>query len=175
MRCKLQPGLVAEAQHDPKCRLKSSHHPSQSRHDPKCRLKSSHHPSQSSSTNYCIILGQRDKAALPTSQQIIIIMEICIAPTLQLKALNKPSITHIMEWCVILCLFDAIENVWIIIVIIINSVRSEWSIDTRKVSQRSDFNSGSTTGLFHRGWPQSSSGSSCCYQCLFASFHATCH
>ena len=79
MRCKLQPGLVAEAQHDPKCRLKSSHH-----------------PSQSSSTNYCIILGQRDKAALPTSQQIIIIMEICKAPTLQLKALNKHSITHIM-------------------------------------------------------------------------------
>ena len=31
---------------------------------------------------------------------------------------------------------NAIENLCIIIVIIINSVRSEWNIDTRKVSQR---------------------------------------
>ena len=30
------------------------------------------------------------------SGQIIIIMEICKAPTLRLKALNKHSITHIM-------------------------------------------------------------------------------
>ena len=29
-----------------------------------------HHPSQGSSTNYCLILGLRDKAAPPTSQQI---------------------------------------------------------------------------------------------------------
>ena len=46
-------------------------------HDPKCRLKSSqvksiyfHHPSQGNSTNYYLILGLRDKAAPPTSQQI---------------------------------------------------------------------------------------------------------
>ena len=46
-------------------------------HDRKCRLKSSqvksiyfHHPSQSNSTNYYLILGLRDKAAPPTSQQI---------------------------------------------------------------------------------------------------------
>ena len=46
-------------------------------HDPKCRLKSSqiksiyfNHPSQGNSTNYYLILGPRDKAAPPTSQQI---------------------------------------------------------------------------------------------------------
>ena len=46
-------------------------------HDRKCRLKSSqvktiyfHHPSQGNSTNYYLILGLRDKAAPPTSQQI---------------------------------------------------------------------------------------------------------
>ena len=46
-------------------------------HDPKCRLKSSqiksiyfHHPSQGNSTNYYLIVGLRDKAAPPTSQQI---------------------------------------------------------------------------------------------------------
>ena len=46
-------------------------------HDPKCRLKSRqvksiyfHHPSQGNSTNYYFILGLRDKAAPPTSQQI---------------------------------------------------------------------------------------------------------
>ena len=46
-------------------------------HDRKCRLKSSqvksiyfHHHSQSNSTNYYLILGLRDKAAPPTSQQI---------------------------------------------------------------------------------------------------------
>ena len=46
-------------------------------HDRKCRLKSSqvklvyfHHPSQGTSTNYYLILGLRDKAAPPTSQQI---------------------------------------------------------------------------------------------------------
>ena len=46
-------------------------------HDKKCRLKSSqiksiyfNHPSQDNSTNYYLILGLRDKAAPPTSQQI---------------------------------------------------------------------------------------------------------
>ena len=46
-------------------------------HDPKCRLKSGqvkstyfNHPSQGNSTNYYLILGRRDKAAPPTSQQI---------------------------------------------------------------------------------------------------------
>ena len=46
-------------------------------HDPKCRLKSNqvksiyfHHPSQGNPTNHHIILGLRDKAAPPTSQQI---------------------------------------------------------------------------------------------------------
>ncbi len=41
-------------------------------HDRKCRLKSIyfHHPSQGNSTNYYLILGLRDKAAPPTSQQI---------------------------------------------------------------------------------------------------------
>ena len=46
-------------------------------HDPKCKLRSSQaksiycsHSSQSTSTNYYIILGPRDKAAPPTSQQI---------------------------------------------------------------------------------------------------------
>ena len=41
-------------------------------HDRKCRLKSIYfnHPSQGNSTNYYLILGLRDKAAPPTSQQI---------------------------------------------------------------------------------------------------------
>ena len=46
-------------------------------HDRKCRLKSSqvksiyfNHPSQGNSANYYLILGLRDKAAPPTSQQI---------------------------------------------------------------------------------------------------------
>ena len=46
-------------------------------HDTKCRLKSSqvksiyfNHPSQGNSTNYYLILGPRDKAVPPTSQQI---------------------------------------------------------------------------------------------------------
>ena len=46
-------------------------------HDRKCRLKSSqvkslyfNHPSQGNSTNYYLILGPRDKAAPPTSEQI---------------------------------------------------------------------------------------------------------
>ena len=49
----------------------------ESMHGRKCRLKSSqvksiyfHHPSQGNSTNYYLILGLRDKAAPPTSQQI---------------------------------------------------------------------------------------------------------
>ena len=58
MRCKLRPEL--SRQHDPKCRLKSS------------QVKSVyfHHPSLANSTNYYLILGLRDKAAPPTSQQI---------------------------------------------------------------------------------------------------------
>ena len=46
-------------------------------HNQNCRLKSIHvksiyfnHPSQGNSTNYYLILGHRDKAALSTSQQI---------------------------------------------------------------------------------------------------------
>ena len=41
-------------------------------HDRKCRVKSVyfHRPSQGTSTNYYLILGLRDKAAPPTSQQI---------------------------------------------------------------------------------------------------------
>ena len=46
-------------------------------HGRKCRLKSSqvksiyfNHPSQDNSTNYYLILGSRDEAAPPTSQQI---------------------------------------------------------------------------------------------------------
>ena len=46
-------------------------------HDQRCRLNSSqfksvyfNHPSQGNSTNYYIILGPRDKAAPPASQQI---------------------------------------------------------------------------------------------------------
>ena len=41
-------------------------------HDRKCRLKSIYfnHPSEGISTNYYLILGPRDKAAPPTSQQI---------------------------------------------------------------------------------------------------------
>ena len=49
---------------------------SRQRH-PKCRLKSSqvksiyfNHPSQGNSSNYYVILGPRDKAVPPTSQQI---------------------------------------------------------------------------------------------------------
>ena len=47
-------------------------------HDRKCRLKSSevksiyfNHPLQDNSTNYYLILGPRDKAAPPKSQQIL--------------------------------------------------------------------------------------------------------
>ena len=62
MRCKLRPELAADAQQtlDRKCRLKSS------------QVKSVyfHHPSQGNSTNCYLILGLRDKAAPPTSQQI---------------------------------------------------------------------------------------------------------
>ena len=49
-------------QHDKKCRLKSSQVKSS-----QCTLV---HPSQGNSTNYYLILGLRDKAAPPTSQQI---------------------------------------------------------------------------------------------------------
>ena len=56
MRCKLR----RSRQHDRKCRLKSS------------QVKSIYfnHPSQGNSTNYYLILGLRDKAAPPPSQQI---------------------------------------------------------------------------------------------------------
>ena len=61
-------------------------------HDRKCRLKSSHvksiyfhHPSQGNSTNYYLILGLRDKAASPTSQQINKF------PTKRVKNLATPS------------------------------------------------------------------------------------
>ena len=62
MRCKLRPNLrqTRSRQHDRKCRLKSS------------QVKSIyfHHSSQGNSTNYYLILGPRDKAAPPASQQI---------------------------------------------------------------------------------------------------------
>ena len=62
MRCKLRPNLrqTRSRQHDRKCRLKSS----------QVRSVYFNHPSQGNSTNYCIILDPRDKAAPPTSQQI---------------------------------------------------------------------------------------------------------
>ena len=58
MRCKLR--QTRSRQHDQKCRLKSN------------QVKSVYfnHPSQGNSTNYYLILGLRDKAAPPTSQQI---------------------------------------------------------------------------------------------------------
>ena len=61
-------GLLWDASFGPNLRQKRSR-----QHDQKCRLKSSiyfHHPSQGNSTNYYLILGLRDKAAPPTSQQI---------------------------------------------------------------------------------------------------------
>ena len=61
MRCKLRPELEADA-HDRKCRLKSSQSQVNSVYF--------HHPSQGNSVNYYLILGLRDKAAPPTSQQI---------------------------------------------------------------------------------------------------------
>ena len=51
MRCKLRPELAADAQ----AKVKSVYF---------------NHPSQCNSTNYYLILGLRDKAASPTSQQI---------------------------------------------------------------------------------------------------------
>ena len=59
MRCKLR-RQTRSRQHDTKCRLKSS----------QVMSIYIHHPSQGSSTNYYLILGLRDKAAPPTSQQI---------------------------------------------------------------------------------------------------------
>ena len=62
MRCKLQPKLAAKAQQTAwsKCRLQSR------------QVKSIcfNHPSQGKPTNYYVILGPRDKAAPPTSQQL---------------------------------------------------------------------------------------------------------
>ena len=60
-------------------------------HDRKCRLNSSiyfNHPSQGNSTNYCLILGPRDKAAPPTSQQSNIYKKI---PPKRVKNLATPS------------------------------------------------------------------------------------
>ena len=61
-------------------------------HDRNCRLKSSqvqsiyfNHPSQGNSTNHYLILGPRDKAAPPTSQQIKKI------PPKRVKNLATPS------------------------------------------------------------------------------------
>ena len=58
MRCKLRPELAADAQQTAWSKLWA--------------VKSIyfHHPSQGNSTNYYVILGLRDKAAPPTSQQI---------------------------------------------------------------------------------------------------------
>ena len=61
MRCKLRPQLAAEAQQTAwsKCRLKSS------------QINIFNHLSQGNSTNYYImLLGPRNKAASPTSQQV---------------------------------------------------------------------------------------------------------
>ena len=60
MRCKLRPELAADSVIENQCRLNSS------------QIKSTYfnHPSQGNSTNYYLILGPRDKAAPPTSQQI---------------------------------------------------------------------------------------------------------
>ena len=77
IRCKLRPDLrqTRSRQHDRKCRLKSS------------QVKSIyfHHSSQCNSTNYYLMLGLRDKAAPPTSQQINIF------PPKRVKKLAIPS------------------------------------------------------------------------------------
>ena len=59
MRCKLRPELAADAQQTAWSKMQAE-------------VKSIYfnHPSQGNSTNYYIILGIRDKAAPPTSQQI---------------------------------------------------------------------------------------------------------
>ena len=59
MRCKLRPELVADAQQTAWSKMLA-------------KVKSIYfnHPSQGNSTNYYFILGPRDKAAPPTSQQI---------------------------------------------------------------------------------------------------------
>ena len=81
MRCKLRPNLrqTRSRQHDRKCSLKSS------------QVKSIYfnHPSQGNSTNCYLILGPRDKAAPPTSQQIK------IYPPKRLKDLATPSFIFI--------------------------------------------------------------------------------
>ena len=60
MRCKLWPELAADVQKTAWLKLYAS------------QVKSVYfnHPSQGNPTNYYLILGPRDKAALPTSQQI---------------------------------------------------------------------------------------------------------
>ena len=59
MRCKLRPELAADAQQ-----------PAWSKMLAKVKSVYFNHPSQGNSTNYYLILGLRDKAAPPTSQQI---------------------------------------------------------------------------------------------------------
>ena len=59
MRCKLRPELAAVAQQTAWSKMLA-----------KVKSIYFHHPSQGNSTNYYLILGPRDKAAPPTSQQI---------------------------------------------------------------------------------------------------------
>ena len=62
IRCKLRPELAADAQRTvwSKMQAKVKH----------VKLIYFHYPSQGNSTNYYLILGLRDKAVPPTSQQI---------------------------------------------------------------------------------------------------------
>ena len=59
MRCKLRPELAADAQQTAWSKMEA-----------KVKSIYYHHPLQGTSTNYYLILGLRDKAAPPTSQQI---------------------------------------------------------------------------------------------------------
>ena len=59
MRCKLRPELAADAQQTAWSKMQA-----------KVKSVYFNHPSQGNSINYCLILGPRDKAAPPTSQQI---------------------------------------------------------------------------------------------------------
>ena len=59
MRCKLRPELVADAQHTAWSKMQA-----------KVKSVYFNHPSQGNSTHYYLILGLRDMAAPPTSQQI---------------------------------------------------------------------------------------------------------
>ena len=79
MRCKLRPELVADAQKTAWSKMEA-------------KVKSIYfnHPSQGNSTNYYLILGLRDKAAPPTSQQINKF------PLKQVKNLATPSSIFIL-------------------------------------------------------------------------------